>query len=136
MKKKVWPTVPAEERLQLLKDQCDDVEHREYLAQLTESELVEMREELAENSIDVAAINADKAEAIKEFNEELKPLKDRNAEIIEALRLKGEKRKEDLYKIIDHEAGEVGYYNGKGYLVDFRKQRPDERQTRIRAINQ
>lgn len=135
MKKQLWAELPDEQRIEALKDHCEGVEDREYLATLTEEELEERRRELVSVVETISEIEREKKEALKAYKGELDLHKGQQSEILEALRLKGEKRKEELYKIIDHEEGVVGYYTAKGKLVEFRKARPDEKQTRIRSIS-
>ena len=47
------------------------------------------------------------------------------------LKNRSEFRTEECYKFIDHESGEVGYYNNEGMLVYQRGILPNERQKTI-----
>ena len=90
-----------------------------------------MKEELTETSIKIADVTAAKQEAARMYAEELKPLMKKQAESVEALKNRSEFKNEDCYKFIDHEAGEVGYYNEEGVLVYQRGILPNERQKTI-----
>lgn len=121
------------ERIQFLKDNADAVEELGYQKPLTEDEIINLKEELTETSIKIADINAAKSEAIRAYNDELKPLEKTRAKNIESLKNRSEFRTEDCYKFIDHDAGEVGYYNEDGLLVYQRAILPNERQKTVFA---
>lgn len=119
------------ERKQFLRDNCDAVEELGYQKPLTEDQLVTLKKDLTETSIKIADIQFAKSEAVRSFNEDLKPLQKKQAETVEALKNRSEFKNEDCYKFIDHEAGEVGYYNKDGVLVYQRGILPNERQKTI-----
>ena len=119
------------ERKQFLRDNCDAVEELGYQKPLTEDQLTTLKEELTETSIKIADVTAAKQEAARMYAEELKPLMKKQAESVEALKNRSEFKNEDCYKFIDHEAGEVGYYNEEGVLVYQRGILPNERQKTI-----
>tara|TARA_R110001592_G_C13189769_1_gene752273 strand:- start:10772 stop:11188 length:417 start_codon:yes stop_codon:yes gene_type:complete len=136
MKAKLWPTAPAEQREQLLKDQCDGTELVEYLAELTKEDLIERREKAADNGIALQKLEERKAQFLKELKEEAKPLKEEQRALLKSINLKGEERVEVLYKFVDQENSEVGYYDKKGKLVQERRARPEERQLSFKIVNQ
>lgn len=135
MEKQMFENVPPAQREQYLTDNAEAVENGSYFRRATEDELSQQREVLTEASIEAAQVDSEKKAALAEFKERLKPLKQEQARSLEFLRLKGEEVSGKLYKFIDHEAGEVGYYNAEGELISQRRAYPDEQQTSIRSIN-
>lgn len=131
----MFPDVPPAQREQYLTDNAEAVEAGSYFRRATEDELAQQREVLTDASISAAQVENEKKEALADFKERLKPLKQEQARSLEFLRLKGEEVSGKLYKFIDHEAGEVGYYNAEGELISQRRAYPDEQQTSIRSIN-
>ena len=121
------------ERKQLLKDNADKIENLGYQKPLTEDQLVTLKEDLTETAIKIADIQFAKSEAVRSFNEDLKPLQKKQAETVEALKNRTEFKEEDCYKFVDQEAGEVGYYNDEGVLVYQRAILPNERQKTVFA---
>lgn len=69
-----------------------------------------------------------------EFKAALTPLKTEILELISKIKNKSEVIEEDCYKMIDHKAGLVGYYNSVGELVESRPIYPNEKQTSIYSI--
>jgi hypothetical protein len=54
---------------------------------------------------------------------------------LKSINLKGEERVEELFKYVDQEENQVGYYDKKGRLVQERRARPEEAQLRIKLVN-
>ena len=131
MEKVLGQDYAPRERKQFLRDNADAVEQLGYQKPLTEDQLVELKEELTDTSIKIADIEAAKREATIAYNEELKPFKKRYAEVVDSLKSRTEFKEEDCYKFIDHEAGDVGYYNEEGVLVYQRGILPNERQKTV-----
>jgi hypothetical protein len=135
MKVKLWPTAPAEQREQLLKDNCDGTEIVEYLAELTKEDLIERRELVANNGIELLKLAQAKKDFIKSIKEQVAPLVEDQAALLKSINLKGEERVEELFKYVDQEDKQVGYYDKKGRLVQERRARPEEAQLRIKLVN-
>lgn len=135
MKKKLYPTANPQERVSLLRSVADAVEKTEYQAQLTNQELEEKRLQLAAKGIKIMQINSERKEVMAQYREDLKPLKESQQQLLEELNTGTEKRKEMLYKVVDHAANKVGFYNGKGVLVITREIYPEERQTQIKVLD-
>ena len=119
------------ERARFLRDNADAIEELGYNKPLTEDEIVTLKEELTNTSIRIADIEQQKKEATDEFNAQLKPLLKNRTEAIVMLKNKSEFRTEECFKFIDHDAGEVGFYNSEGVLVYQRGILPGERQKTI-----
>jgi len=115
----------------LLKDNCDAVEDLGYTRMFTPEELNERKEQLADASITISEIEAEKKLATDDFKLRLKPLESRKAELIEQLKSKSEYVHEKCFKFIYHDERMVGYYNSEGELVYTRPAQGQEMQKTI-----
>ena len=131
MEKLLGQDLNPRERVQFLTDNADAVEELGYNKPLTQDEITNLKEELTNNSIRISDILEKKAAAAAEFNEQLKPLEKSRKEAIAMLKNRSEFRTEGCFKFIDHESGEVGFYNSDGVLVYQRGILPGERQKTI-----
>ena len=73
MDKHLFQTETQSERLRLLKDNCDVVEMKSYMRKFTQDELTQMKDELAEESIQLNDIEVERKEVMNEFKERIKP---------------------------------------------------------------
>ncbi len=133
MEKMLFQDCNQSERIQLLKDNADTIEPLGYQKPLTEDQITTLKQDLTEISIKIADIEFAKSEATHSFNQDLKPLKKKRAEVVEVLKNRSEFKDEDCFKFVDQEAGEVGYYNEEGILVYQRTILPTERQKTLFA---
>jgi hypothetical protein len=131
MDKSLFQDVPEEKRSQLLSDNCDQIEELGYMKPFTEQEILDMKDDLADLSININEIEEEKKEAVSGFKQRLKPLNQRKGKILTNIKNKAEYVDEDCYKFIDHEDGMVGYYNSKGDLIQTRRIKPEEMQKKI-----
>ena len=129
MDKQLFPELHPLERQQMLRDNADTIEELGYNKEIPDTEMGTMKEQLVTISIDLRDVRADKKEADKEFNKQIKDLKDRRETLTQKLKMRSEYVKEDCFKFI--EGDEVGYYNREGLLVYQRPARADERQATI-----
>ena len=112
--------IAIEEREQFLEDNCDAVEEVTYSRAFEPEELALKREQLTDASIKIADIEEEKKEVMDGFKERLKPLQERKADAIKALRDKSQTVTEKCYKFLDEETKMVGFYNKEGNLVSSR----------------
>lgn len=119
------------DRVQFLRDNADAVEDLGYTKQLPTAELDALKEKLVESNIKLRDVSDEKRAANKEFNSEIKALKEEVDETTAKLKSRTEYVEEPCYKFI--EGDEVGYYNSEGVLVFSRPARPDERQRTVFA---
>lgn len=119
------------ERKMFLQDNCDAVEDLGYVKEIPSERLEELKEVLVENSIELRSLREAKKEAVKEFNEQIKPLEEINAQTTKQLKERSEYVNEQCYKFVDNEERTVGYYNSEGLLVFSRPIRPEEIQTTL-----
>lgn len=135
MKETMLTELPLEERKQILRDSCDQIEERHYTRKFDQTERNQKREILADVSIQISEISNELKEIRAEFKSRLKPLEDNKNSILDEIKAGGEFVKGECYKFIDNEEGKVGYYTPEGYLLEQRDLRPEEKQRSIFQIN-
>ena len=131
MEKILCGTVPEAQRAQMLRDSCDKVEEVGYMKPYTPDEIVQMKDELAEASIQINEIEEEKKAEMDKFKARLSPLDIQKKELLKNIKNKAEFVREDCFKFIDHEEGMVGFYNSLGDLIESRPIRYEERQLSI-----
>lgn len=131
MTKALFQDVPEEKRAQMLADNADSIEEIGYMKQFTEEEILSMKDDLAEVSIDINEIEIEKKEVAAEFKHRLEPLTDQKKLILTKIKEKAEFVKEECYKFPDQENSMVTYYNKLGQIVESRRMRPDEKQLKM-----
>ena len=115
----------------LLKDNCDAVEPIGYTRRFTPDELNQRKEELADVSIIISEIEAEKKEIDAQFKWRRKPHDERKAILLEQLKNKSEFVREECYKFLDHNSRLALFYNSDGELVSSRPLMPQEMQKTI-----
>jgi hypothetical protein len=135
MLKSLFQDVPEEKRAQMLSDNCDQIEESlGYMKPFTPDEILSMKDNLADLSININEIELEQKEVKDQFKARLKPLVKKKGSILTNIKNKAEFVKEDCYKFIDHEDGMVGFYNSSGDLVQSRRIQPDEMQKTIFSL--
>ena len=119
------------QREAFLKDNCDACEQKGYMKPYTPEELQGHKEKLANVSIEIAEIEAEKKQVEADFKRRLKPLKKSRAIMVSNIKSKAEYVNEVCYRFTDQETKETGYYNKEGILVECRPATADELQPNI-----
>lgn len=119
------------QREAFLKDNCDACEQKGYMKPYTPEELQGHKEKLANVSIEIAEIEAEKKQVEADFKGRLKPLKESRAIMTSNIKSKAEYVNEVCYRFTDQETKETGYYNKDGILVECRPATADELQPNI-----
>jgi hypothetical protein len=128
MKDIMLADVPVEQRAQILKDSCDQIEDKHYTRKFTQSEVNERREKLADVSIRIAEIETEFKTVRDDFKSRLKPYTDGKEKLLVELKAVGEYINGETYKFVDPDEGKVAWYTPEGYKLEERELRPDERQ--------
>jgi hypothetical protein len=123
--------VPIEQRAQILRDSCDQIEERHYTRKFEQPEINERREELAGVSIQINNLSQELKEVNAEYKSRIKPQEERRVRILEELKSGGEYVKSECYKFVDAELGKVGWYTPEGYKLEERDINPEERQRTV-----
>lgn len=134
MDKTLGQEYAPEQRVRFLKDNCDKIETIGYMKRFSTDEMSSRKDELAELSIEINEIEAERKFQAQIFKDRMKPLDERKAELLKEIKSKAEFKSEACYKFIDHAEKEVGYYNDEGDLVECRPARPDEAQITLKMI--
>jgi len=121
----------ARDREAFLKDNCDKVEEKGYMKPYTPEELQGHKENLANVSIEIAEVEAEKKAQDAYYKGQLKPLIEQRTQMVSNIKSKSEYVKEICYKFVDQEAKETGFYNADGDLVESRPATADELQPTI-----
>ena len=124
---------PAQ-REQFLKDNCDACETKGYMKPYTPEELQGHKERLANVSIEITEIEAEKKQVDAGFKGRLKPLKESRAIMVSNIKSKAEYVNEICYRFTDQDTKETGYYNKEGVLIECRPATADELQTTIFSV--
>lgn len=114
-----------------LKDNCNNVEEKGYMRPYTPEELQGHKEKLANVSIEIAEIEAEKKEQDAYYKGLIKPLKEERLQMVSNIKSKAEYVKELCYKFVDQDAKETGFYNADGDLIESRPATADELQPTI-----
>lgn len=131
MEQELFTGLEPEERHQMLIDNCDCCEKKAYNKLLTEEQLNELKNELAETSIELENVTEEKRIAMFRMKQRIDKINGIKADLLESLRKKTTEVWEDCYKFTDIEKNEVGYYNEEGMLVWSRDATIDEKQLKI-----
>ena len=122
------------QREAFLKDNCDACEQKGYMKPYTPEELQGHKEKLANVSIEIAEIEAEKKQVEAYLKCRLKPLKESRAIMVSNIKSKAEYVNEVCYRFTDQETKETGYYNKEGILVECRPATADELQPNIFSV--
>lgn len=132
MERESGKEIPAgKSRVAFLMDNCDAVEEKSYMKQYSPDELVKLKEQLSDISIEINDIETEKKNVIAEFKDRLKPLTEELKSILDGLKKKAELVTEKCYKFTDREARETAYYNENGDLIESRPAFGEELQGNI-----
>lgn len=134
MEKTLFQDYSEDERLEMLEFNSDAIEEMDYTEILSEQELSERKDKLAQRSIEESRILDEKKEAMDRFKEKLKPIVAEKDVLLEEIKHRSRSLFGKCYKMVDHPKKEVGYYNPKGQLVFSRPARPDEAQGNLFKI--
>ncbi len=119
------------QRARFLKDNCEAVELVGYMKPFKPDEIERKKDRLADVSIELADIEAEKSAAISQFKVRMAPLKDERAELVSDIKVKARYVTEQCYKFVDRDIRQVGFYNSEGKLISERPAMVDELQLNI-----
>lgn len=131
MNKDFMPEMDADQRLQLLKEQCDSHESRSYYRDLSTNELDVKREELSENLIKISEFDDVLDEAKTEYKSKAQPLKLENKELLTEVKTRKAKVDGILFHFANHTDGVMDTYNELGEYIESRRLRPEEKQAKL-----
>lgn len=132
MDKVIGQEYDADYRKTFLKDNCDKIEPVGYMKEFSAEEIGTMKDQLAEVSIEIDDIETAKKEAMAEFKDQIKPLAEEKATLLQNIKQRAIFTNEDCFKFTDYDGKQVGYYNSEGVLISSRPMKPDEYQMTFR----
>lgn len=118
-------------RTRFLKDNCEAVESVGYMKPFKPEEIEKKKNRLADLSIELADIEAEKSAAVSMFKARMTPLKEERSEIVSDIKVKARYVTEQCYKFVDRDSRMVGFYNSEGKLISERPAMVDELQLNI-----
>lgn len=120
--------VPIENRAQILRDSCDQIEEKYYTRKFEQPEINERREELADVSIQLNNLSKELKDIRDDYKSKMKPKEEQKGRILEELKAGGVYVKTECYKFVDPDMGKVAWYTPEGYKLEERDINPDEKQ--------
>ena len=131
MEETLYAGLPLAEKIELLKANCKTTEKQQIKMFFSEDDLSEMKSRLSELSIERNADEEELKELSKGLRDKIKESSGRIKGLLTYLKDKFELQLQDVYEFDDQEEGVMCTYNQDGELINTRKLRPNERQTRI-----
>ena len=127
MDKQLFAEYSDEQRLQMLKDNCNKLlDDYGYDKPLSKDQLKAIKDKLSSASISLADVQEEKKQADSEFNEQIKNLKGTIAEQVKQLKTRTTYTCELCFEVIDYDEKKVGIYNKDGLLVEERPAKLNE----------
>lgn len=123
--------IDPEERKRFLKDNADSVVQKTYMRQFTPEELQSHKEELANTSIQINDIEQEKKLVMDGFKEQLKPLQQKQGELIENIRKKATLVSGICYCFVSEEEHMTYIINEDGDCIEARPCTADELQKTV-----
>jgi gas vesicle protein len=139
MAKVFMPEASNEERLRILRDNHDS-EITKYYKQLSQHEMDQRRETLAENSIEHFELSEQLKEVKADFKEKMEPLIRDNHKLMQEIKTGQAEVEGEIFFVPDHDNSMMETYNADGEMIASRRLKPEEKQQRISflkpAVNQ
>lgn len=129
--KQFMPELTPDMRLAALRDNCDRRETEKYDRELSQHEMDQRREQLADNCIAVNGFEDELKEVKADFKAKMDPLKEDNKKLLKEIKSGRAEEEGDLYYMADHENGMMEVYDESGDMIRSRRLTPDEKQGRL-----
>lgn len=130
---KIFQDYEINEREAMLEANCVRTEEMPVKKFYTPEEIIEMRREYTENSIQIKR----KMEELKKIKAEIdgycKPLIESNTYLLTNIRTGHVEQDQQVYLFDDQKAGMMKFYDNRGEMVSSRRLTPEERQTRFNS---
>ena len=132
--KQFMPDVSARERLNILEQNADGVEETTYQKPLTEEAMVEKKDVLTKNSIDLYDLDEQKKDAVKVFKEKIDPLRKINNKLLSEIRTGQETVTGKIFHLANFDDGMMETYDAEGFLIGSRRLKPNEKQGNLLKV--
>ena len=121
MDKNLYQGYSEEQRLQMLKDNCNKLlEDYGYDKPLSKDQLKSVKDKLSSASVELHDVQEEKKEADSDFNERIKNLKGTIAEQVKQLKTRTAYTCELCFEFLSREERKIGVYNKDGILIEER----------------
>ncbi len=127
------PDAEQEERLQMLKENCDMEIEDTYFHKLTSDEIIVKEKHITQTVIELSEIEDEKSETMKDFKKRIDPLKDEIKRQTTCVKTGHEERFGRLYQFLNVKKKMVYFYDCNGMLIET-KTRPAEVQDLHRQL--
>lgn len=125
----------AIDRISFMASQADEtIPDYRYDRTLSEDELAEEKDTYIDLSVKLSNLEYQKAEAMAEFNRQIKTAKQAAEKSLGLIRTGRMEVVENVYQIADFDAGKVGIYNQFGTLITARPFTATERKAYKRSV--
>jgi len=121
MDKEIFQHLAQNQRLEHIEAICDQIiENHEYLRPLSGDEIQQVYHDHAEDAAELSRLQ-DALKVIQdEYKEKMKPYQEAIKVYLHSIKTKHVIERGTVYKIVDHEAREVGLYSASGVLISGR----------------
>lgn len=116
-------------RMNTLESVSYSVNHESYTKNLEDSDLTNLKSELAEVSIKLNELDLKKKAITEEIKAEMKIPKMEKMQLLESIKHKSEYREGMIYKIDDQDAGLMFLFDTDAICIDLRPLTKEEKQT-------
>jgi len=123
-----------QERKMFLKDNCDTVEDMGYMKQFSPDKVAELKDRLAEVSIEINDKEEELNDIKKTFKFGMDPLKEEKQLCLKGIKERAEYINETCYTFIDQEDKAVRTYNSEGTMISERPAMQKELQGTIHQV--
>lgn len=129
-------SMPKDEVKDNLQSICWGMEERSYTKTLTEEELRDRKNEYSQIGIKLSELEEEKKNVLDNFKESMKRPKSRATELVKAIKYKSEQIYGKLFMVDDQESKMMFLFDENGICVDARTLTKEERQIRLKSVNQ
>jgi len=129
--KKFMPDETPQDRLRLLRENCDGHEETTYYKELTPVEVAEKNALMIDNLIQLRKLEEEMSLIKKTHKLKADPLKEENNIYLTEVHTGKQTVKGTLYHMADLENGMMETYDGEGELLKSRRLRPEEKQGKL-----
>lgn len=131
MKQVLFEGYTDEQREQMLEDNCDAIVNEKYTKRFTGTERNERRKRNAEIDLELAIIAEEEKEMKAQIKARKEPLLEEKSKLLEEIKMNGKYVEGRVFKFVDREAKEVGFYDTDGYLVEQRRMTNADKQINL-----
>lgn len=134
MAKQFMPEETAKDRLMMMQENAAKIDQTTYQKPLTEDELAERRETLADNCIKLNTKEDELKEIKDAFKAEMDPLKMINKRVLTEIKTKQTTVEGNLYHLQNFEDDMMEIYDSEGFMISSRRLRPEEKQGTVFSL--